>query len=143
VALSITGKVILDTNVFVDYLRDDLHKDWVLGRVPNTVRFLSAIVLMELRLGADTPVRKRKVDGIERAFPSHRILAPEGELFGRAGSLFRTLYGFPTGDRLGHMNDILIALTAWRIGATVVTNNLDDFRRLGRHLNGLLIASPT
>ncbi len=28
-AVSVTGKVLLDTNVFIDYLRADLHVDWV------------------------------------------------------------------------------------------------------------------
>ena len=63
-AVPVAGKVLLDTNVFIDYLRAGLHTDWVFGRVGNTVRFLSAIVLMELRLGADTPRRKRAVDRI-------------------------------------------------------------------------------
>jgi len=53
-AIPVTGKVLIDTNVFIDYLRQELHADWVFGRVGNTIRFLSSIVLMELRLGADT-----------------------------------------------------------------------------------------
>ena len=53
-----SGKVLLDTNVFVDYLRVGLHADWVFGRVGDTIRFLSSVVLMELRLGADTLRRK-------------------------------------------------------------------------------------
>jgi predicted nucleic acid-binding protein len=68
-AVSVTGKVLLDTNVFIDYLRAGLHADWVFGRVGNLIRFLSAVVLMELRLGADTPRRKRAVDRITALFP--------------------------------------------------------------------------
>lgn len=68
-AVPVVGKVLLDTNIFIGYLRVGLHTEWVLGRMRNTVRFLSAIVLMELRFGADTPRRKRAVDGIQRAFP--------------------------------------------------------------------------
>src|SRR5438270_806219 len=55
VAASLKGKVLLDTNVFIDYLRAGLHTDWVAGQVDGTVRFLSAVVLMELRLGATSP----------------------------------------------------------------------------------------
>ena len=54
-AVPLAGKVLLDTNVFIDYLRQDRHADWVFGRVGHTVRFLSSVVLLELRLGADTP----------------------------------------------------------------------------------------
>jgi predicted nucleic acid-binding protein len=142
VALPVTGKVVLDTNVFVDYLRLGLHRDWVIGPSALAVRFLSAIVLMELRLGADTPPRRRAVDGIRDAFPARRVVAPAEELYDRAGTLFRRIHGTGSGDRLGSMNDLLIALTAWRIGATVVTANLADFRRIATHLPGLRLIAP-
>ena len=43
-----------------------------------------------------------------------RLIAPSPELFDRAATLFRELYGQPSGtvDRLGRVNDLLIALTA-------------------------------
>jgi predicted nucleic acid-binding protein len=143
-AVSLGRKVILDTNVFVDYLRAELHADWVFGRLGDHIRFLSSIVLMELRLGADTFVRRRAVDRIKAAFPSERVIVPASELFDRAGQLFRTLYGSRSGytDRLGPMNDLLIALTARQIGATVVTSNLKDFHKIANHLPGLIFVSP-
>jgi predicted nucleic acid-binding protein len=136
-------KVILDTNVFVDYLRAGLHADWVAGRVAGTVRFLSALVLMELRLGADTPRRARAVDRVRAAYPDSRLVAPLPETYERAGTLFRRVWGVRgAGDRLGRMNDLLIALSAWRIGATVVTGNTADFRAVSRHLPGLQFVAP-
>ena len=143
-ALPVAGKVLLDTNVFIGYLRAGLHAEWVFGQVAHTIRFLSAIVLMELRFGADTPRRKRAVDGIQRAFPSGRIIAPTSLVFEQAGRMFRSLHGDSVGlhDRLGPLNDLLIALTARQIGATVVTNNLDEFRRIAARVPGLRIVSP-
>src|SRR4030065_1482391 len=143
-AIPVTGKVLIDTNVFIDYLRQELHADWVFGRVGNTIRFLSSIVLMELRLGADTPQRKRAVDKIKSAFPKERLIAPASLLFDQAGQLFQTLYGDGSGftDRLGPINDLLIALTANQIGATVITSNLAEFNRIKEHLQGLSVASP-
>lgn len=143
-AVPVAGKVIIDTNVFVDYLRKDIHADWVFGRVENTIRFLSSIVLMELRLGADTPKRKRMVDRIKSAFPANRLIAPSPQLFDEAGRLFRNLYGDGAGfvDRLGPVNDLLIALTAKQIGATVITSNLREFNRIKQHLKGLSVANP-
>lgn len=143
-AIPVTGKVILDTNVFVDYLRQELHADWIFGHVGNTIRFLSSIVLMELRLGADTPRRKRAVDKIRAAFPSERLIAPTPQLFDKAGQLFRTLYsdGSSFTDRLAPINDLLIALTARHIGATVITSNIAEFHRIGEHLHGLSVVSP-
>ena len=143
-AVSVTGKVLLDTNVFIDYLRAGLHADWVFGRVGHIIRFLSAVVLLELRLGADTPRRKRAVDRLHKAFPSGRLIAPAPALFDHAGRLFRTLYGDGAGiaDRLGPLNDLLIALTARQIGATVVTGNLQEFRQIASHLPGLKVVAP-
>ncbi len=143
-AVPLASKLIIDTNVFIDYLRDDLNVDWVFGRTGMPPRFLSAVVLMELRLGADTPKRRRAVDRIRAAFSTERILAPSAELFERAAVLFRRLHTLSNrpGDRLGMINDLLIALTAWRIGAAVVTRNAKHFQRIGAHLPGLRIVVP-
>ena len=143
-ALPVTGKVLLDTNVFIDYLRAELHADRIFGGVSNIIRFLSSVVLMELRIGADTPRRPRAVDRIQAAFPTSRLIAPLPPLFDHAGRLFRTLHGDGSGldDRLGPVNDLLIALTARQIGATVLTSNLDEFRQIARHLPGLRIVAP-
>lgn len=73
-ALPLGGKVLLDTNVLIDFLRADKHVEWVLGGHGTVVRFISAIVLLELRLGADTPKRKKAVDRLHHAFQSGRIL---------------------------------------------------------------------
>jgi len=143
-AVSVTGKVLLDTNVFIDYLRADLHGDWIFGGVGNTVRFLSSVVLMELRLGADTLRRRRAVDRIQTAFPTGRLIAPLPPLFDYAGRLFRALHGDGSGiaDRLGPINDLLIALTARQMAATVVTSNLQEFRQIATRLPGLKIVPP-
>jgi len=68
------------------------------------------------------------------------VIAPAPDLFDRAGVVFRALHGDGRGlrDRLGVANDLLIALTAWRIGATVV--NVEEFTRIRRHLPGLSVA---
>jgi predicted nucleic acid-binding protein len=145
VAVSLGGRILLDTNVFVDYLRIGAHAEWVWGGPVPRIRFLSAVVLMELRLGASTRRRARAVDGIQAAFAPERLLAPTASLFDRAARLFRRLHGGggATIDRLGPMNDLLIALTAWQIGATVVTASLAEFRRISEHLPGLRVMPPS
>jgi predicted nucleic acid-binding protein len=143
-AIPVSGKVLLDTNIFVGYLREERYADWVFGRVGDIIRFLSSVVLMELRLGANTPRRKRAVDRIKSAFPAGRLIAPAPQLFDDAGQLFRALYGDGSGllDRLGVINDLLIALTARHIGATVITNNVGEFRRIASRLPGLTVTAP-
>jgi len=72
--------------------------------------------------------RRRAGDRIKAAFLAQRVIAPAPDLFDRAGVVFRALHGDGRGlrDRLGVVNDLLIALTASRIGATVVTANVDS-----------------
>src|SRR5438552_11555164 len=143
-AVPLTGKVVLDTNVFIDYLRVGQHAEWVWGGAQPRIRFLSAVVLLELRLGADTARRRRAVDRIVAAFPPERVVAPTPRLFERAGKLFHLLYSGGRGraDRLGPIDDMLIALTAWQIGAILVTSNLAEFRRIAVALPGLSVVSP-
>lgn len=143
-ALPIGGKVLLDTNVLIDFLRAGMHAEWVLGGHGTIVRFISAVTLLELRLGADTPKRKKAVDRLCQAFQSGRVLGLTPTILDHAGQLFRTMYGSASGltDRLGPMNDMLIALTAREIGATVVTSNLLEFRRIAAKIPGLRVAVP-
>ncbi len=143
-ALPVVGKVLLDTNVLIDFLRVGMHTQWVVGGHGNVVRFISAIVLLELRLGADTPKRKKAVDRIQQAFHAGRTLGLTPSTLNHAGRLFRAMYGNASGlqDRLGPMNDVLIALTAREIGATVLTNNLLEFRRIAGKIPGLKVAAP-
>ena len=143
-ALPIGGKVLLDTNVLIDFLRAGMHAEWVLSGHGTIVRFISAVALLELRLGADTPKRKKAVDRLQQAFQSGRILGLTPSLLDHAGRLFRTMYGNASGlsDRLGPMNDVLIALTAREIGATVVTSNVLEFRRIAGKVPGLKVLTP-
>lgn len=143
-ALPVVGKVLLDTNVLIDFLRVGMHTQWVVGGHGNVVRFISAVVLLELRLGADTPKRKKAVDRIQQAFHAGRTLGLTPSTLDHAGRLFRAMYGNASGlhDRLGPMNDVLIALTAREIGATVLTNNLFEFRRIAGKIPDLKVAAP-
>jgi len=143
-ALPVGGKVLLDTNVLIDFLRAGMHAEWVLGGHGAVVRFISAITLLELRLGADTPKRSKAVEHLRQAFQSERTLGLPPFILDHAGRLFRTMYGDASGlrDRLGPMNDLLLALTAREIGATIVTSNLLDFRRIAAKISGLKVVAP-
>ncbi len=141
-ALPVGGKVLLDTNVFIDYLRTGMHTAWVLGPASSRIRFLSSVVLFELSFGADSRKRRLAVERIRAAFPTTRQISPSPRSFERAGRLFPLLHGRGTGDRLGRLNDLLIGLTAREIGATVVTRNLEDFAPIATVVPGLLVTPP-
>ena len=58
-AVSVGRKILLDTNVFIDYLRLGSHADSVSGRAHRAIRFLSSVVLMELRLAVVRSIGSR------------------------------------------------------------------------------------
>lgn len=62
-----------------------MHTEWVLGGHGTVVRFISAVVLLGLRLDADTPMRKKAVDRIQQAFQSWRTIGLTPSTLDHAG----------------------------------------------------------
>ena len=83
-------KVVLDTNVYVDWLNHGHRPELMLGA--GLVRYLSAVVLMELRIGATRDSARRDLDRLRRAYEvGRRLIAPSLELFDRAGVVLQRL----------------------------------------------------
>ena len=146
-AVPVRGKLILDTSIFVSYLRAGLHENWVEGRIKDTSRFLSSIVAFELLLGAGAAKKRRGViRRLVRSFPATRVVAPTNNVYRKAAELFLEIFGSSSGSwpegRLGPVHDIVIAVTAVCIGATVVTENGKDFSRIASHLPGFVFVVP-
>jgi predicted nucleic acid-binding protein len=100
-----------------------------LGR--DFVRYLSAVVSMELRVGAGTMRARRAVDQLLHAYRSiGRLIAPTAEQFDRAGHALRRLRdtGMET-RRASLVDDVLIAQTARGLGAVLCTADR-DFERI-------------
>ncbi|NUQ79144.1 MAG: PIN domain-containing protein [Polyangiaceae bacterium] len=121
----ILRKVILDTNLYIGWMNHGLHEDLMLG--PGLVRYLSAVVLMELRVGATMLPARRALDQLARSYRAGgRLITPGAEIFDQAG---RTLQRLREGGRevrqASFVNDVLIALSARSIGATLLTADAD------------------
>lgn len=100
----------------------------------------SSVVLSELRRGARSLAARKLVDSLRRLAPE--IWAPTDEDWWRAGELIREVgdaEGWETAKRREFQNDALIALTAHRHGATIVTSNPKDFRLLSQRVRFKLI----
>jgi predicted nucleic acid-binding protein len=123
-------KVLFDTNVFIDWINRGLHEDRMLAA--GYVRYLSAVVVMELRAGAHDRAGRIAIDQLTRAYASaNRLVVPSRAVFDRAGSALRRLRLAGRDVRsASFVNDVLIGLTARELGATVVTANLDDFEAI-------------
>jgi predicted nucleic acid-binding protein len=118
-------KVILDTNLYIDWLNKGLHEEVMVG--PGLVRYLSTVVQMELRVGATMLPARRALDQLVRAYrTAGRIVAPPGEVFDQAGRTLQRLREVGREIRRASLvNDVLIALTARSLGATMVTADED------------------
>ncbi|MBI4605416.1 MAG: type II toxin-antitoxin system VapC family toxin [Planctomycetes bacterium] len=132
---------ILDTNIYIGHWELGLHED-LLAEVRRRfiVRF-SAVVLSELRRGARTRELHRRVEALRR-LARERWAPTEGDWW-EAGRLVREIgdeQGWEGGKRRDFQNDCLIALTARRHGAAVVTGNHGDFEPLRRRLRIVVLA---
>jgi predicted nucleic acid-binding protein len=123
-------RVLLDTNLYIDWLNKGARESILLG--PGFVRYLSAVVVLELRVGAGSRSARHAVDQLVRAYQAGgRLVAPPPEAFDRAGSLLRKLKLAGREVRAASLvNDVLIASTARFLGATVVTANKTDFEAI-------------
>lgn len=126
---------ILDSDIYIGHWERGLfQEDLARVRKAFIVRH-SSVVLSELRRGARTPQARRLVDSL------HRIARvrwePNDQDWWEAGRLVREIgdaEDWEINKRREFQNDALIALTARRHGATVVTANAGDFNLLSGEL---------
>ena len=124
---------ILDTTVYIDHWERGMYGEALAAlRKAYLIRH-SAVVLSELRRGARTREAQRLVARLWR-LASIRW-EPTAEDWWEAGKLIRTIgdaNGWNVPKRRDFQNDALIALTARRHGAAVVTANRSDFELLSK-----------
>ena len=122
-------RVVIDTNLYIDWLRTGRHEGVLFER--DVVKYLSAVVVLELYAGAYSSHDRRVVRGVVATFGRvERILVPSGAVYEDAGHVLRALNqsrGYRLSGSPSLTNDVLIALSARSIGATVVTGNERDF----------------
>ena len=132
------SKVTFDTSVFITYKPAKLPAGFV----------LSAVVVQELAAGALDKSDLQKLNAARRVYEKeNRLLVPTGEDWWLAGkvlnSLLRGLKSKAKGlaprmskaEQQRIIRDVLIAITAQRAGALVVTDNLRDFEKIRRFCN--------
>lgn len=126
---------VLDTNIYIEHWERGGY-EYLLASVRRSfvVRH-SAVVLSELRCGARSRRARALVEDLYRlAFVQWEPTATDwweaGELIRRIGDAQH----WDTARRRDFQNDSLIALTARRHGATVVTANGADFEILAGEL---------
>jgi predicted nucleic acid-binding protein len=125
---------LLDTSVYISGIRRGNEAVLALRRSSlDTPLWLSAVVLEELYAGASGRVR-HSLERMEREFDRmKRILVPNLADWTETGRVLARLaakYGY---EKIGQgrlANDALIAMSAARMGVTVITANERDFGKL-------------
>ncbi len=126
---------ILDTTIFIGHWERGSYAEALAAVRKAYVIRHSAVVLSELRRGARTRDAQRVVDALDRL--ARIQWEPTVEDWWEAGRLIRKVGDAQSWDRnkrRDFQNDALIALTARRHGATVVTANRADFELLSGEL---------
>ncbi len=133
-----------DTNVYIRYRPATFPAGF----------FMSAVVLQELTAGAKDAAAVRAYEESRKYYQGlNRLLVPTGEDWWLAGKVLNSLHRGLRSHKRGHitaiskgeqqriLRDVLIALTARRAGATVVTENVSDFEKI-RNFCNVRIARP-
>ena len=126
---------ILDSDIYIGHWELGLYQEDLAQVAKAFIVRHSSVVLSELRRGARTAQARRLVDSL------HRIARvrwePSDQDWWEAGRLVREIgdaEDWEINKRREFQNDALIALTARRQGAAVVTANAGDFNLLSGKL---------
>ena len=125
-------KVVFDTDLYIDWINVGRHEDLLLQR--PFLRYMSTVVLMELRAGAAGRGDQRLVERLYETFArTGRLLSPSPQTFweaGRALLVLQRTFRYDLKKRFQMVNDTLIALSTRQIGATLITRNARDFQAI-------------
>jgi predicted nucleic acid-binding protein len=134
---------VIDTNIYIDFFNTGQFADLLFRTKYPTVIHLSAIVLMELRAGAFTHTDIKIIQELAGIYRKNgRLLIPGVPDFMSAGHVLARLQkeqGYELNKMASITNDVLVAVSARRIGATVVMQNRRDFEAINRVKNFSLL----
>jgi predicted nucleic acid-binding protein len=124
--------VLFDTTLYVSAFRSADFSTLRQNAAKSTV-WLSSVVLEELYAGTSDRDHQ-DIESLERDFrKARRLVVPLLSDWTQTGKLLASLavkYGYEPVGRGRLTNDALIACSAGRMGITVITANVRDFRRL-------------
>lgn len=125
-------RILPDTNVLIDWLNLGRYGEVLLAK--GAFKYMSSVVLLELEAGAFSLKDQRKVQQLAENFErAGRIVTPASADYPAGGRVLRQLQakkGYNLSKAYSLVNDVLIALSARRIGATLLTQNAKDFEAI-------------
>jgi predicted nucleic acid-binding protein len=126
---------IIDTSVYVNHWEGVLDDQALASVRRQFVVRQSSVVLSELRRGARTPQARRLVENLRRVTKIE--WTPDTADWWNAALIIQQIGDVRNWDRRKRQefqNDALIALSARRYGATIITANRTDFELLCKEL---------
>ncbi len=131
-------KILIDSNLYIHFLRTGAYSESIKALYTFRIRDIcfSSVVAEELFQGALDIHGKRNVETLLKPFEKvNRIITPTHEDWKEAGLLISKIRT-KRRDLSAHLNrlthDMLIALSARRIGAIVYTANQKDFELISK-----------
>lgn len=126
-------KALCDTSVYIPFINQGISHP-VFTESVRPVLYMSMVVLAELYAGSHDANSIKLVDRLYNTFLSvGRLIVPNNEDWRKTGMIMAKVgqkYGFEAKYLAKIQNDILIACSARKIGAFIVTQNKKDFRRI-------------
>jgi len=133
-------KCIFDTNVYISYIRDRSHSTELQRR--GTVKYLSAIVLMELWAGTKTKKAKKLIDQLQKPYVrAGRIVTLGANKFIAMGQFFADLPSqYDTlAKNAGFVNDVHLAFATLSMGALLYTEDKTHFQIIKNRMPSLKV----
>ncbi|MFQ5801946.1 MAG: type II toxin-antitoxin system VapC family toxin [Candidatus Methylomirabilales bacterium] len=131
-------KVLFDTNVYIEATQVGPEADasqLLLSALPRT--YLSAVVVQELYTGTLDAFGKRLVERfVHQTEKTGRIVTPTYQDWKETGRILAKIGRQEPAQRTRIprlVNDVLLAMSAAQIGATLFTFNGEDFRLIARY----------
>ncbi len=133
-------KVMFDTNVYISFIRARSHAEEL--QLRGTVKYISAVTLMELWAGARIKKAERLIHQLQKPYAdAKRIVALDADHYIAMGQFLANLSReYDTLVKMaGFVNDVQIAFGALSIGALLYTEDKDHFEIIKNELKGLKV----
>jgi predicted nucleic acid-binding protein len=117
--------VVVDTSIFIDYLRARDKKNTDLYKIPNSsIIYISAVPHYELLMGATNEQKREDV----RLLTEDVIVLPfDEEVSIRASEIYHELR---SANKMIEFRDIFIAATCLVYNLSILTTNISHFQRV-------------
>ncbi len=120
-----SSRVVVDTNIFIDYLRAKDKKNTDLYKIPNSKRiYISSVTLYELLMGA---TNEQKSEDLHLLTDDTIILPFDEDVSMRASEIYHDLR---KANQMIEFRDIFIAATCLIHNLPIKTKNKEHFQRI-------------